>query len=204
MRPGFTFAAILAAVTLASDAEFGRYSRGPQSFRPQRRAHYPTRAPPRSYGTSARPQPLTNRSPAPRTSGYASTPRPTLRQAQSIPGTKTSPRSRHQTYGPRSERDSRPTYGSRPERESRSVPAKRGRSPLKRERTSRSYASGPRPQPEKTPNYDSKKLDLHKLAEQVEINTLRNQSLQMKVGELQSMVIELQEESAMQQEAGAM
>ena len=184
MRPGFTFAAILAAVTLASDAEFGRYSRGPQSFRPQRRAHYPTRAPPRSYGTSARPRPLTNRSPASRTSGYASSPRPIRRPAQSIPNTKTSPRSRVQTYG------------SRPERESRSLPAKRGRSPPKRERPSRSYASGPRPQPKKTPNYDSKKLDLHKLAEQVEINTLLNQSLQMKVGELQSMVIDLQEDNA--------
>ena len=57
--------------------------------------------------------------------------------------------------------------------------------------TSRSYAARSSPQPKSTPNYDTKKIDLHKLAEQVETNTLLQQSFEMKINELQSMVTDL-------------
>ena len=184
MRASFTVAAILAAVTFATDAEFGFGS----SRRPQSRFQgpkYPARTLPRSYGgSSARPRPLTNRSPV-RSSGYTSAPRLSPRQAQSIPATKSSSRSRLQDYGALSKR-----YG-RPQQQGK-------RSPPKRERPTSGYAPRPRPQPKKTPNYSTKQIDLHKLAEQVEINTLLNQSLQMKVNELSSMVIELQDENDMQ------
>ena len=50
----------------------------------------------------------------------------------------------------------------------------------------RSYRRKPAPEPKKLPNYDTKKkVDLHKLVEQVELNTLLQQSQQMKIEELQ-------------------
>ena len=53
------------------------------------------------------------------------------------------------------------------------------------------YAARPSPQPKSPPNYDTKEIDLHQLIEQVETNTLLQQSFEMKINELQSMVTDL-------------
>ena len=179
MRPSFTIAAILAAVAFTADAELGRRSYRPNSssIRPQqRRTKYPVRTPPRSYGAT------NSRSYISPTKSYGRLANKgrsyTARKAN--PTTKSYSRSRPQKYGSRYNRNSRPAH-------MRSAPTRQRPS-------TKSYQARPRPQstyrPQPTkkptpPNYATKKVDLHKLVEQVEINTLLTKSLQMKVNELE-------------------
>ena len=182
MRASFTIAAILAAVTFAADAELGRRSYRPQtsSYRqPQRKSSYPARAPPRSYGTSTS-RPLSATKADPESSRYSLKSLMRL-QAQLVPKANPQTRSRPslQKYGSQTDRgDSKTSY------------TKQTSTPAKEETLSSYAAKSKSPQPAKklstTPNYDTKKIDLHKLAEQVETNTLLQQSLQMKVSELQA------------------
>ena len=135
MRIRNTIAAILAAVTLASDTEFGFGSsrRLQSSFQgSHKRPKYLAHTLPRSYGSSStRPRQLTNRSPV-RASGNTTAPRPIRRKAQTNPATKSSARSRLQDYGALTSRYGRPQQ-------------QRKRSPPKREKTTSGYATRPKP-----------------------------------------------------------